>query len=124
MSISNFFDDGNTDTLSLGASSHAYYYIDNISVIEDTLTSIIANNLEFSISIMPNPVINFITLNSHIKRINFIEIFDLTSKIVKSLQPLNTHSVTINFSDFASSVYFLKATTNQNKSLFFKILKL
>ena len=123
--IGNFFDDLNTDTIMPGfPSADAYYYVDDISVIEDTTTSMWELQVKNRIKIYPNPFVDVLFIESSNNMLSSIELYDATNKLIlKSIIELQARSK-LNVSKLKSGLYFLKINFINNSSIFHKIIKL
>ena len=124
LSISNFFDDNNTDTLITSPFSipyHAYYYIDDVCVSTDSLynetwTGINqANNIQNTISIFPNPTKGFFTVYTPIP-IESYSLLNLNGQLIAEQKTLSTLSVQIDLTTQPSGIYVLHVKSNQTIS--------
>ena len=111
ISIGNFFNDLNTDTLIMDSTYYyAYYFIDDIcvsldSVYNETWTSI--NEINFNdIQIWPNPTNKDLNVKSIIP-IDSYEIIDINGRIVHKNNP-NKSQIKIEFDDISTGLYIIK----------------
>jgi len=112
MTIGNFQNDANTNYIFRpGGSSTAYYYIDDVSLVDCTNAGVNENTGRESISIYPNPVTD--KLNIQITNYELAEIilYDLSSR--KLLQQTFTNTTTINTEQLAKGMY-LYIVRNRN----------
>jgi hypothetical protein len=124
LSVGNFFDSSMVDTIRPLPSSMAYYYVDDISVTEDTTTSIIDLNNSNGLKIYPNPVVDLIFIESSNNIVSSIELFDATNKLIlKSTIEFKARSK-LNFTQLKAGIYFLKVNLKNNTSFFHKLIKL
>ncbi len=124
MTIGRFFDDANTDTIyHPPAFSYAYYYIDNISLIEDTITSVYENSIINQIIIYPNPAHDNIFIKNRLQQINKVEILDVLDKLYgRYYINKNQEDININLSAFQHGVYFVKIYFKENLFIINKLL--
>ncbi len=124
LTVGNFYTDSNTDTLMLNTpSTYAYYYIDDIVVIEDTTSSIANIFLNKKLTTYPNPVIEHLNIISEFERIDKIEIFYL-NRLVHLIPDINKQEARVFMLDFHPGVYIFKITDNKNNQFNHKIIKL
>jgi hypothetical protein len=119
LSISNFFDDNNTDTLITSPFSipyHAYYYIDDVCVSTDSLynetwTGIIHQKKdELIINIYPNPSKGFLMVESPILIDNY-SIYNIQGQLMNKVKVNTASSFEINLSNNLNGMYFLQIQT-------------
>ncbi|MFI5220440.1 MAG: T9SS type A sorting domain-containing protein [Bacteroidia bacterium] len=114
LTIGNFYDDANTDTLGLGYGSPSvgsYYFIDDVSVIDCTV-GIEEIKGEISIlNIFPNPVINELSFNYSFSKNKdaYLEVYNVLSQKVKKV-PLKTNVQTyrVNVPELSEGIYYCK----------------
>ena len=70
---------------------------------------------ELGISIAPNPSDDFINVIVEEETIQGIEVFDLTGKLIKSVNGINANQYTLNNEDLNSGLYMLKIRTENHK---------
>lgn len=75
---------------------------------------------ESSISIYPNPANDLITIAAPME-INYVEIYDVTGKMVSHVNVNDTH-IDLNISELTNGIYFTKTLTN-NQLIVNKIIK-
>lgn len=127
--IGNFFDDAHTDTIVYHLDSvnidycHAYYYVDDVSVVEDSTDNIESFNLQKTISIYPNPANDIINIDfSNSSFLNAeLKIYDFLGTVITEYSLLHTHnSININF--IPEGIYIVKIKTNNNYSFTQKLI--
>ncbi|MBP9083641.1 MAG: T9SS type A sorting domain-containing protein [Bacteroidia bacterium] len=112
--LGNFFDDLNTDTLSVlpGFPDYSYYFIDDVCLSNDTFYCInwtyTHDNLESNpeISVFPNPTTEQIKIESPltIKEVSIYNAFD--SEILLHLVP-NDVNVSVNLKNLKAGIYII-----------------
>jgi len=90
-----------TDTLAL--------VVDDVWALIDA--GIPSVNQPFSYSMYPNPVNSLLNF-SGINDVTKIDIFDLTGKLIRTINLEYTKEISINVNDFQSGVYFVKVYNN------------
>lgn len=119
LSIGNFFQDSLTSIIKFDSLANAaYYFIDDISVIDSMPQGMGYNDLNFQIKIYPNPSFEYIIiLGNHILR---IEIFDMLGQNYNfSFKPA-VNFQKIDVSQLSKGAYFIKIQTlnySYNKKL-------
>lgn len=119
ITIGNFKDAANTDTIHTDpySASSAYYYIDNVSVIDcnDTANSIHEIQKDISFNVYPNPSSRLINLEYKFRPDDnaVIEIYDITGKLVMK-EKLNSSQFTskLDCSEFQNGIYFYHLLLN------------
>ncbi len=112
ISIGNFFDNANTDTIIwIGTSCVAYYYLDDICISTDSLVCnpVSVDDNKFSllnISVFPNPVEDFVYFKGIQDQTN-CRVFNLQSKLIKDIGFVK-NNVPYSVSDLSSGVYFFQ----------------
>ncbi len=122
ITIGNFDGHDNTDTLFVSGGGEpppglphywkvAAYYIDDVSVELDTTTGI-EENERVTFNVYPNPVIDFVTIETEqIREATTLEINDVTGRVINSIS-LNAAKTTVDLSFLSSGIY--TATLFQN----------
>ena len=113
--IGNFFDDNSIDTSIVSPSfyngyDYAYYFVDDVSVVEDTSIQEGIYNLKetmASINLYPNPATNQLTVEST-KTINTIEITDAIGRVQSFKLKVQRPATQIDIHALASGIYFIK----------------
>lgn len=124
LSVGSFFDSSMVDTIHPIPSSLAYYYIDDVSVTADTTTSVLELDPVGNLKIYPNPVTDFVFIESINNSFSTIELFDTTNKLIlKSTIEFKARSK-LDLTKLKSSIYYLKINFKNNTSSFHKLIKL
>ena len=117
ITIGNFRDNVNSDTIYIGGllSNNSYYYIDDVSVILDTLTNI-SESIEkeddiLFVKVYPNPAKDeiIVELNNLIK--SSFELYNLLGKKIINTQ-LTRNKTNISVSNIDDGIYYYKITHN------------
>jgi len=116
ITIGNFDDDSVIDTLYVGGSSNsgpydwseAYYYLDDVSVYEDTTVGLNENILNYnSINIFPNPTTNELTLDFTLIDKYFFELYNVIgAKRMAVTLDSGSQTKIIDLTDIDNGVYF------------------
>ena len=90
--------------------------VDSLALVLDEVWAIInagipVVNEPFSYSMYPNPVNNVLNISGIID-VTKIDIFDLTGKLVKTVDLEYTKEISINVAEFQNGVYFVKVYNN------------
>ena len=128
LSIGNFFDDFHTDTNSYsGTGCRAVYYLDDVSVILDSTLSITDKSHIENLLIMPNPVLDLLTIKigKELSSPTQIEILNSVGSLILKIADfkLKNNPINIDVSDLNEGVYFLRIKLG-NQVKFFKIIKI
>ncbi|MBK9479050.1 MAG: T9SS type A sorting domain-containing protein [Bacteroidetes bacterium] len=119
MIIGNFKDNANTQKAINkpgGYNWSTYYYVDDVSLYEDSTLILTENKAEEIILIFPNPANNFIQINSKSNQFPLaVEIYNLMGETILS-QAICNESETIDISRFSNGLYFAKFLLNNNLS--------
>ena len=122
ITIGNFLDDFNTDTLNCPYGG-AYYFFDNICVSSDSITCFGVDNIseinKSSIYLSPNPASDFILLTGKIDPNTAFNLINCMGQIVRN-EPMTFSStgVQIYVGDISSGLYFLKVIQSNSISVF------
>jgi hypothetical protein len=125
ITIGNFKNDANTDTLFAGlpcASNASYYYIDNICVSTDsTLCNVFTGFREFSKKnyeiFYPNPTSGNIIIN--LTETSTIKLIDRFGQILMTIENFNENK--LDLSGFSDGIYFIQIQSG-NETSFSKIV--
>ncbi len=92
------------------------------NLIQQTLNS--ESFSENSLFVYPNPSKGIFTLVSKFNKIEEIEVFDVTGKVIMSNKEfdLSTNQISIDIASASQGIYFLKITSN-NQSIVKRIIK-
>ncbi len=124
MTIGNFFDDTNTDTIYIPPASYAYYYIDDITVMEDTATNVKDEISNFSIIKFTNPVQERMKIITNELFFKDVSVISITGQPMNKMSNLNTNLVEINLGNLKSGIYYLKLKTHNNNIYYYKFIKI
>jgi hypothetical protein len=111
ITIGNFDDDSNTDTINVGAltggtfeKTQSYYFIDDVSVELDTLTGL-EEHEKVKFEIYPNPAISKVTIETEqTNEARALQMFDITGRAVLFVTLSNTKT-SIDISQLPAGVY-------------------
>lgn len=122
LTVGNFYNDDLTQFVSIntsGATGDAYYYIDQVNVVQSPL-----GNSDFSqekYQILPNPVADkFTILSNQSEVITNIELYSTYNRL-KSFKPIDS---IYNVEDLPSGIYYIILTFESNRKRICKIIKL
>lgn len=139
--LGNFYDDVNTDTITLNCANcinnYSYCLVDDVCISTDSLlanggidalsctasVNEIASN--HAISVFPNPTNNMITVSLQSNTNDEIILTDMYGKVCYTENANNRNSVTFDLTPYSSGMYFLKIINRkEKKSASKKIIKL
>ena len=133
LSITNHFDDLNTDIVSANPNGFygvAYYYLDDVCVsLYSNTCGFISNGLhsiqkEITPDIYPNPATESILIDLEgIRKHVSVEIYSLAGYLIKQIRTDNTDKIEININDVPNGMYLVKIkldSTFFNKMLIVK----
>lgn len=113
ITIGNFDSNANTDTLFIGTNNpipfygdYSYYYIDDVTLIDQATVGL--NELEKtnSIEIYPNPVNDILNITSEkIVDNSYLKIFNLLGELIYT-ERLNPHHSSLNVENLKNGIYF------------------
>ena len=116
ITIGNFNDDSNTniDSNTYGFDPTAYFYIDDVSVVDCTVGINEIESYKNKISLMPNPARDELRIMSDELRIKNIEVCDVLNNVVfvEGAEAIEKN-IKINVSNFAKGVYFVKVFSDK-----------
>lgn len=96
------------------------FFIDDIN-----LSGVVGLNENHAVTnqceIYPNPTKDRFILKSNASQIETIEITDITGKIIRSIEKVNTNELQIEAQNFLKGIYFVKVILN-GKSEFYKLI--
>ena len=99
-----------------GSNWSTVYYIDDVSLMEDTTFGVTETHEETELLISPNPAQNTIqVLTNNNKELVEIRIFNSVGKLVFEKQNLSENKI-LDVSEFPSGVYYCKILLNSGKS--------
>ncbi len=121
--IGNFKSDSNTtyDTIYSAALNSAYYFLDDVSLIDCTATGI-NEQQQVSFNLLQNPVINSICFTSPFK-INAAKVYNTLGVAVKECEFAIQNSYKIDVADLPRGVYFLQVETKDKRRVVRKFVK-
>lgn len=125
VTIGNFKDNINTDTLKVSGGGNiflnsdyygAYYYIDDVCISTDSsfcdsLTYINERETNNSFNIYPNPTKNKIFISAKNLQMEYIEVYNSIGELVKQIKNPTDN---IDLSDFSSDLFLVKVHTDKN----------
>jgi hypothetical protein len=116
ITVGNFNNNNNTDTLFSGGPYASYYYIDDVSVILDTTVGVDEekNVKREEFKVYPNPIISGNELNIYLsenKGSSAIEVYNVMSSLIYLL-PVTSKNVKIKTDNFEKGVYFIRLLNN------------
>ncbi len=123
LTLGNFHNGIDSDTLtemplSSATIGGAYYYIDDISLTEDTILGM--NEIsEIDFSIYPNPAKNLVHINSN-QIIQEIVVFDIRRCIAMRIRPLQENT-TLDLSSLENGIYIVECKFKNNSSVYKRI---
>ncbi len=114
ITIGNFNSNANTDTLYVGTNNalggaidYAYYYIDDVTLIDQSTVGISELDKGNSFEIYPNPNNGVMQLNYNITKVAELLITDITGRVVNSYSLDETKkSISINEQSLHAGIYF------------------
>lgn len=109
--VGNFFDDSNTDTIMYESTCRAFYYIDDVSVIEGTTGLEDLNSSMNNISVYPSPAKEQVFIKSEFY-FSEIRIFNSYGKLINNITNDHTNEITINLSTFEKGTYYFQIKVN------------
>ena len=98
--------------------SYAYNNLANASITAGQTLGTTDFNTNFNLKIYPNPTTDFVFIETE-KNINSISVYNMKGEKVTA--KINNNS--IDFSQFASGIYFLNFVSDDNKHLSIKLIK-
>ncbi len=120
MTIGNFHNPANTNVQSLGGGTVAYYYVDDVSVVDCTGIGISEVAEENTVNIFPNPATNSLTLTLS-KGEGTASIYNVLGQVVYTAKITNSKTA-IDISTYPKGVYFININ-NATQSINRKFVK-
>ncbi len=115
LALGNFFDGSNTDTIILNNQERCFgiYYFDNVCVATDPafcheLLYTQERSATYEISVYPNPTNRKIRVTSEEKRIDRLEMLDISGRTLIVWMDANVNYLEIDLTGFISGIYFLR----------------
>jgi hypothetical protein len=127
ITIGNFFDDAQIDSIQLsGSYCHSYYFVDDICVSTDSLICYSTVGIQEPkrnnvVILFPNPFTNQINLTSKRNELSEVILFDITGRILLSQSFVN--STSINTEQLAKGIYLYNVRNNKRVMKYGKIVK-
>ncbi len=115
ITIGNFRDDAHTqfDSVSNWVNVEAYYYLDDVSVIDCTATGINELN-QINFTLLQNPVINSLGFTSQMQLQRAI-IFNIVGEVLKTQTFSTITNYQIDVADLPKGIYFLQVETRDKR---------
>ena len=110
ITIGNFCDEANTDTIMTGGiySSSSYYYIDDVYVGLDTTVNTTEHPLtKINIQVFPNPANEFIHVTANLSVDAIFELYDMLGRKIL-LQELSNFQTSISIKNLFFGLYYYK----------------
>ncbi len=123
ITIGNFKDDTTTQKAISRPSNtwSTYYYIDDVSLIEDTSLDVNEIEIEKQILVYPNPAVSVVNIEVKGKdKLSKIEIYNLEGEIIFSKE-LNESDCKINAAEFRHGFYLMRCYLNSGKEVWRKL---
>lgn len=136
--LGNFYDDANTDTTTLNCANcinnYSYYLVDDVCVSTDSTlcnggvdalpcqVTVEENIFSNHFYISPNPVNEYILINSSLKTPFNIEVYTALGQLLYTEQNINNNNFQIDVSYYTSGFHFIKITSPKNQFMY-KFLK-
>ncbi|MDP2386454.1 MAG: T9SS type A sorting domain-containing protein [Bacteroidota bacterium] len=131
LTIGNFRNDSMSDTLNTNDGGNtgnqdylaAYYFIDDISITEDTTTGIYDFSIKENVSIYPNPIADYFTIdNSSFNKPYDLIIYNSLGQKLYQEKNITDKSKTIDATLFSKGILFFTIKSN-NQTSNYKLLK-
>lgn len=118
INIGHFFDNANTSSISVNASSSiAYYYVDDVRVSTDSLfgysVGLPKRTSKSLFGVSPNPSTGIFRINTDLKNINY-KIYNCLGQIILTNESSSSNEFDI--SDFEEGIYFIVLKANNINS--------
>ncbi|HLP12301.1 MAG TPA: T9SS type A sorting domain-containing protein [Flavobacteriales bacterium] len=114
ITIGNFKDDSNTDTIDVDPQSTAkqsYYYIDDVSITQ--ITGVDEKKENYAFSVFPNPATNKVIIETNSPN-GPIFLYDLMGNVLKQIS-LNSTRTEFDVGNFPNGVYLLRSPSITRK---------
>jgi hypothetical protein len=124
LTFGRFFSDSLTNTIYLPpAWAEAYYYIDDISVIADTTTTVKELNATSKLLIYPNPLQDKVKIKSIDNVVRNAQLFNIEGRLIKEFNVVDKTENELNLMEFASGLYILKIDYKKGNSSYHRLIK-
>lgn len=136
--LGNFYDDTNTDTLTLSCgnclNNYSYYFVDDVCISTDSVfcdggidvlpcnVSVEEVNLESYFTVYPNPVNDILFIQGKHNYPYDIEIFNSIGQLVYHKEWINLNHYQVDLSEIDTGLLFVKISSDNNQVVY-KILK-
>ncbi len=127
ITIGNFDSSGNTDTLYAGTNNpipsdpqYSYYYIDDITLIDQTTVGVNELGNKNSFEIYPNPNNGVFTINSK-DVIQKIEVTNISGQLLAQ-ETIDSKTHQLQLYNFAQGIYFIKVSYSNGLSIIKKLI--
>jgi predicted carbohydrate-binding protein with CBM5 and CBM33 domain len=105
-------------------SADAYYYVDDVSVVEDTTSGFDNNDNLNEIIISPNPCYNSVYLKN-INKFSMVYLYAMDGKLIDQyIIPKNKNEIQIDLTPYSKNMYVLKFTNGKKEFSYSKLFKL
>lgn len=133
LSIGNFFDDANTDTVKFlnDFSDNAYYYLDDVCLGTDSafvygydwVTGISQNSANPILNFYPNPVKDYLFVQTYLNEVINVSIYNLLGEQLLNIKEAPSKTFSIDLSSIPSGMLIINFETS-NQSSSYKLQKL
>jgi len=122
--IGNFFIGAETESVLLGNpfDNIAYYYIEDVLVIEDDLLSIENAFDDMFIQFGPNPVYDVLWFQGNFRK-GIVEIYDLNGKLQNAIAFGDNNQLDVNVQHLTKGMYILRVSSENGESKTEKFIK-
>ena len=136
--LGNFYDDANTDTISLTCpecfNAWGYYLIDDVCISTDSslsnggidalpcVVSVEENILEHQFSFYPNPATDFVRIQNNFNAPFNLSVFNTLGQELYSKQNITSNNLQLDVNSYNAGLLFIKITS-QNNQFTYKLLK-
>ncbi len=119
ITIGNFSNDVNTDTMEFNSSASihgAYYYLDDISVVQCNVGIDEANAEVSSFNLSPNPNNGQMTLSYHLAQAAELSIYDMQGRrLITYTLPPNNQTLNLNLDQLNAGIYYYSLHTHDKQ---------
>ena len=132
LAIGNFFDDANTDTTIFfnDFTYNAYYFLDDVAVSTDSAfvynysytTGLTESNLKNQITLYPNPVNDYLTVNQSFDEPYDLLIYNTLGQQLYKENDITTNNKIIDASQFNVGLLLINIKS-KNQNFYYKLLK-
>jgi OmpA-OmpF porin, OOP family len=130
LTIGNFRVDFSSDTVNtndggdVNSSDYmaAYYFIDDISIVKDTTTSVNDISIINKVSVYPNPITEYFQINQTFTKPYDLVIYNTLGQQLYEEKNITTNNKTIDATPFNKGILFINIKSN-SKTINYKLLK-